>query len=67
MGISGILQRGCESKKVLIWGAEVSGVNLVSSEKLHEFEIICPKSGVHSHPTPTFLPPCIQHSRVMDG
>ena len=36
-------QKGCQSKENLDFGAKVCGVNLFSSEKLHEFEIIYPK------------------------
>ena len=32
--------------------AKIRGVNSVSGEKLHDFEIICSASGVQSHPSP---------------
>ena len=32
--------------------AKIRGVNLVSDEKLHGFEIICPAKGMSLHPAP---------------
>ena len=42
----------CESQENLDLGAKVRGVNSVSSEKLHEFEIIYPKRGCEHRPPP---------------
>ena len=44
MRILGILQRGVNLKKILIWGESKVRV------KLHIFEITCPKTRVSSHP-----------------
>ena len=43
--ISGILQKGCESEETHDLGAKIGGVNLVSGQNPHDFEIICPASG----------------------
>ena len=39
---------GANLKKILILRAKIKGVNSVSGEKLHDFEIICPATGVRS-------------------
>ena len=50
MLILGILQRGCESKENSDFEAKIRGVNSVSDEKLHDFEIIFPARAVRSQP-----------------
>ena len=49
-----LLKRGCEFKGFTKGGAnfeaKIRGVNSVSSENLHAFEIICPAREVRTHP-----------------
>ena len=47
---------GVNLKKILILRPKVGGVNSVSGEKLHDFEIICPAKGVRLQPP---QPPCL--------
>ena len=54
----GFYKGGCESSENSDFETKISGVNSVSSEKLHDFEIICTARGVRSQPrTPT---PCVR-------
>ena len=41
---------GCESKENSDFEAKIRGLNSVSGEKLHDFEIICPVRAVQTHP-----------------
>ena len=52
----GFHKAGCKSSENSGFGAKIRGVNSVSGEKLHDFEIICPTRGVHLHPS---LHPCV--------
>ena len=59
--IKGFCKGGCESLENSDFEAKVRGVNSVSDEKLHDFEIICLARGCMFPPHP--LPhhhPCVQ-------
>ena len=59
--IKGFLQRRCESLEYFNFEANIRGVNSVSGEKLHDFEIICPAMGVRIPPYP---PPPLSHTHT---
>ena len=41
---------GCESLENSDFEAKIRDVNSVSGEKLHDLKVICPASGVRTHP-----------------
>ena len=44
------LKTGKQFKNTALAEAKIRDLNSVSGEKLHDFEIICPASGLQTHP-----------------
>ena len=52
-----VFTKGCESKENSNFEAKIRGVNSVSGEKLHDFEIICPAGFLPPPPLPSAYGP----------
>ena len=57
-----VLTKGVRILKKFWFEAKIRGVNSVSGEKLHDFEIICPARGCVRTPAPLNLPPPLTYA-----